>query len=115
MGTYNPLSLFPLPPQVSDANPVPSVLAVDGFADMLWVGSAGGLVSAFASPLTLTRNVQFPAHGHNPPGTRDYAQNLPGMHGGVRQIRVTDREVWTLTEGGIAGRKRGGAPRWSVS
>jgi PAB-dependent poly(A)-specific ribonuclease subunit 2 len=111
---YNPLSLFPLPPQVSDAKPVPSVLAVDGFADMLWVGSAGGLVSAFASPLTLTRNVQFPAHGHSPPGARDF-QSIPGMHGGVRQIRVTDREVWTLTEGGIAGRKRGGAPRWCVS
>lgn len=113
--TYNPLSLFPLPPQVSDPKPVPSVLAVDGYADMLWVGSTGGLVSAFASPLTLTRNVQFPAHGAFPPGSRNDFQAIPGMHGGVRQIRVMDREVWTLTEGGVAGRRRGGAPRWSMS
>ncbi|CAK9784309.1 putative subunit of the Pan2p-Pan3p poly(A)-ribonuclease complex [Cutaneotrichosporon oleaginosum] len=109
---YNPLSLFPLPPQVADPKPVPAALAVDGFADMLWVGSAGGLVSAFASPLTLTRNVQFPAHGAAK--GRDFVP-MPGIHAGVRQIRVTDREVWTLAEGGISGRKRGGAPRWSVT
>ncbi|GMK57719.1 hypothetical protein CspeluHIS016_0405530 [Cutaneotrichosporon spelunceum] len=109
--TYNPLSLFPLPAQVTDPKPVPSALAVDGYADMLWVGSAGGIVSAFASPLTLTRNVQFPAHGTFK--SLDFVA-LPGIHG-VRQIRVTDREVWTLADGGIGGRKRGGAPRWSVT
>lgn len=108
--TYNPLSLFPLPPQVLDPKPTPSALAIDGYADMLWVGSAGGLVSAFASPLTLTRNVQFPALGAG----RDYTP-MPGLNGGVRQIRLSDREVWTLAEGGISGRKRGGAPRWSVA
>ncbi|BEJ17494.1 hypothetical protein CspHIS471_0608950 [Cutaneotrichosporon sp. HIS471] len=109
---YNPLSLFPLPLQAADPKPVPSALAVDGYADMLWVGSAGGLVSAFASPLTLTRNVQFPAHGASK--TREFVP-MPGIHAGVLQIRVTDREVWTLAEGGISGRKRGGAPRWSVT
>lgn len=111
--TYNPLSLFPLPPQVPDPKPVPAALAVDGYADMLWVGSQGGLVSAFASPLTLTRNVQFPAHGAATKGREFVA--MPGIHAGVRQIRVTDREVWTLADGGISGRKRGGAPRWSVT
>lgn len=108
---YNPLSLFPLPPQVRDPKPTPSALAIDGYADILWVGSAGGLVSAFASPLTLTRNVQFPALGVD---TREYS-SMPGLTGGVRQIRLSDREVWTLAEGGVAGRKRGGAPRWSVA
>jgi PAB-dependent poly(A)-specific ribonuclease subunit 2 len=33
----------------------------------------------------------------------------------VKSIRVTDREVWTLTEGGIGGRKRGGMVKWSVT
>ena len=113
METYNPLSLFALPPQVPDPKPVPAALAIDAYADMLWVGSAGGLVSAFVSPLTLTRNVQFPAHGAGP-APREFT-SMPGMHAGVRQIRVTDREVWTLADGGMSGRKRGGAPRWSVS
>lgn len=114
MLAYNPLSLFPLPPQVADPKPVPVALAVDGYSDMLWVGSSGGLVSAFASPLTLTRNVQFPAHGAGLGGQREFTP-LPGLHAGVRQIRVTDREVWTLADGGMSGRKRGGAPRWSVT
>ncbi|KAL1408168.1 poly(A)-specific ribonuclease [Vanrija albida] len=109
MTTYNPLSLFPLPPQASDPKPVPAVLAVDSFSDMLWVGSSNGLVSAFASPLTLTRNVQFPATGGG--GSRDF---LPNLHS-VRKIRVSDREVWSLTDGGMSGRRRGGAPRWSVT
>lgn len=109
---YKPLSLFHLPPQVADPKPVPSALAVDGYADTLWVGSASGHVIAFASPLTLTRNVQFPAHGASK--AREFVP-MPGIHAGVRQIRVTDREVWTLAEGGISGRKRGGAPRWSVT
>jgi hypothetical protein len=32
----------------------------------------------------------------------------------VKEIRVTDRDVWTLTDGGVGGRKRGGAVKWSV-
>lgn len=115
MSSYTPLSLFPLPPQVSDPKPVPSALAVDGFSDMLWVGSSGGMVSAFVNPLTLTRNVQFPAHGGSAASTKKLLGNMHGLASGVRQIRLTDREIWTLTDGGMSGRKRGGAPRWSVS
>lgn len=115
MSSYNPLSLFPLPPQISDPKPVPSALAIDGFSDMLWVGSSGGIVSAFVNPLTLTRNVQFPAHGGSAASGKKFTGNLHGLQSGVRQIRLTDREIWTLTDGGMSGRKRGGAPRWSVS
>jgi PAB-dependent poly(A)-specific ribonuclease subunit 2 len=32
----------------------------------------------------------------------------------VKEIRVTNRDVWTLTDGGLGGRKRGGAAKWSV-
>lgn len=32
----------------------------------------------------------------------------------VKEIRVTDRDIWTLTDGGVGGRKRGGAVKWSV-
>ncbi|EKC98272.1 hypothetical protein A1Q2_07286 [Trichosporon asahii var. asahii CBS 8904] len=115
MSSYNPLSLFPLPPQISDPKPVPSALAVDAFSDMLWVGSSGGIVSAFVNPLTLTRNVQFPAHGGSAASGKKFTGNMHGLQSGVRQIRLTDREIWTLTDGGMSGRKRGGAPRWSVS
>ena len=110
MSLYNPLNLFSIPPQALDPNPLATSLTVDSFSDVLWVGTSSGTVSAYCSPLTLSRNVQFPAHGSR---TAGYA--VPGVIRSVNEIQVSDREVWTLTEGGIGGRKRGGAPKWNVS
>lgn len=110
MTTYNPLHLIPLPPHPTDPKPIPTAVTIDPFSDLLWVGTSTGTVSALCSPLLLTPNVRFPAHGSQP--------NVflgGGMTRGVSKIRVTDREVWTLTEGGISGRKRGGAAKWTVS
>lgn len=113
MTTYNPLHLLPIPPQPTDPKPLPTALTVDPFSDLLWVGTSTGSTSALCSPSHLTPNVRFPAHR---------ARDLnPGMFMGgigpqtVKSIRVTDREVWTLTEGGIGGRKRGGMVKWSVT
>lgn len=110
MTAYAPLQLLQLPPTSLEPAPVPTALTVDPFSDILWVGSSSGLVSALCSPLSLTRNVQFPAHG---------AQLTGGFMGhsasmAVKEIRVTSRDVWTLTDGGLGGRKRGGAVKWSV-
>ncbi|ORY23812.1 ubiquitin carboxyl-terminal hydrolase-domain-containing protein [Naematelia encephala] len=110
MSLYNPLHLLPLPPQALDVKPVATSVHVDSYSDVLWVGTSSGLVSALCTPLALTRYVQFPAHGAN---TGVFMPTGTGR--GVKQIRVTDREVWTLTEGGVGGRRRGGAPKWTVS
>lgn len=111
MTTYTPLQLLQLPPTILEANPIPTSLTVDPFSDLLWVGSSSGLVSALCSPTSLTRNVQFPAHGAQ--GVGGYMGRASSM--AVKEIRLTDREVWTLTDGGVGGRKRGGAVKWSVS
>lgn len=107
---YNPLHLLPLPPTALDPKPIPTSLTLDPFSDVLWVGTSSGTVSALCSPLTLTRNVHFPAHGCKAGGGGFSQQSVSA----VREVRVTDRDVWTLTEGGIGGRKRGGAPKWTV-
>lgn len=105
MTTYQPLHLLPLPLHPTDPKPAATSITVDPFSDLLWIGTSAGTVSALCSPLHCTPNVRFPAHGH-----------LPIVNGSaVKSIRVTDREVWTLTEGGIGGRKRGGAAKWNVS
>ncbi len=109
MTLYNPLHLLPLPPHAFDSKPLTSALTVDPFSDLLWVGTSSGSVSALCSPLSLSRNVHFPAHGSTAPA---YG---PGTSRAVKEIRVTDREVWTLSEGGVGGRRRGGAPKWTVS
>ncbi|KAK8846644.1 PAB-dependent poly(A)-specific ribonuclease subunit PAN2 [Kwoniella newhampshirensis] len=108
---YNPLHLLSLPPQSIDPKPIPTTLTIDPFSDVLWIGTSSGSVSALCTPLSLTRNVQFPAHGARPVGPY-----LPhqGVSPAVKEIRVTDRDVWTLTEGGVGGRKRGGAAKWNV-
>ena len=105
--TYHPLHLLPLPSHPHDPKPLPTALAIDPFSDLLWVGNSAGSTSALCSPLHLSPNVRFPAHG----STTAY----PGMTRGVKAIRVTDREIWTLTEAGVGGRKRGGAPKWNVT
>ncbi|KAK4684555.1 PAB-dependent poly(A)-specific ribonuclease subunit 2, partial [Tremellales sp. Uapishka_1] len=112
MTLYNPLQLLPpLPPFTWDPKPVPSALTVDPFSDILWVGSSAGITTAYCSPLSLVQNVQFPAHGSKPPGQYVLGK---GTHRAVQEIRVTDREIWTLTEGGIGGRKRSGMAKWNV-
>ena len=108
MTFYNPLHLFPLPPTLIDPQPWPTALTVDAFSDILWVGSSSGLVSALHTPLSLHRNVQFPVGAPKLQGV------FMQMNDGVKEIRATDRDVWTLTEGGIGGRKRGGTPKWTV-
>nr|ODO00889.1 PAB-dependent poly(A)-specific ribonuclease subunit PAN2 [Cryptococcus depauperatus CBS 7855] len=107
---YNPLYLLSIPPTPLDAKPYPTALSVDPFSNVLWVGSSSGLVSALCSPLALTRNVQFPAHGYKSAGA--FGQQGSAA---VRELRVTDRDVWTLTEGGVGGRRRGGMTKWTVS
>ncbi|WVQ76650.1 PAB-dependent poly(A)-specific ribonuclease subunit PAN2 [Cryptococcus sp. DSM 104548] len=109
---FNPLNLLPLPPTSIDPKPIPTALTVDPFSDTLWVGTSSGLVTALCSPVALTRNVQFPAHGYKSARGAGFGQ--PAVSA-VKEVRVTDRDVWTLTEGGIGGRKRGGAPKWTVS
>lgn len=109
MTLYNPLQLFPLPPHPADPKPIPTALTIDPYSDLLWIGSSSGNVSALCSPFHLTSNVRFPAHGGEPSPFMG-----GGLGRGVKQIRVTDREVWTLTEGGIGGRRRGGMVKWSV-
>lgn len=113
MTTYNPLNLLTLPPQSLDAKPTPTALAVDPYADILWVGTSSGIVSAYCSPLSLASNIRFPAHGARPLGGSGYI--APGQGPNVKEIRVSDREIWTLAEGGVGGRRRGGAVKWNVS
>lgn len=110
MTAYNPLQLLPLPPTALDPRPIATALTVDPFSDLLWVGSSSGLVTSLCSPLSLTRNVQFPAHGAK--SVTGYMGHAPNMS--VKEIRVTDRDIWTLTDGGVGGRRRGGAVKWSV-
>lgn len=111
MATYNPLQLFPLPPTRADPKPISSAITIDPFSDLIWVGSSNGSVNAYCNPLQLAPNIRFRAHGSAKPGLGF----IPGFNGGVREIRVTDREIWTLTEGGVGGRKKGGQPKWSVT
>jgi PAB-dependent poly(A)-specific ribonuclease subunit 2 len=110
MTAYSPLQLFPLPPQGQDPKPIPTAISIDPFSDTIWLGSANGSVSAWCSPVSLSRNVHFPAHGAQQMGGLLH----PGYSPAVKEIRVTDREIWTLTEGGIGGRKKGGLVKWNV-
>jgi PAB-dependent poly(A)-specific ribonuclease subunit 2 len=109
MAYYSPLHLLPLPPQARDAKPFPTAITIDPYADLLWLGSSGGLTTALCTPSTLTRNVQFPSY--SAPSLNSAAFSVPSP---VKEIRVTDREIWTLTESGISGRRRGGAAKWSI-
>jgi PAB-dependent poly(A)-specific ribonuclease subunit 2 len=108
MSYYHPLHLLPLPPQIRDPKPYPTAITIDPYTDLLWLGQSSGLTTALYSPLTLTRNVQFPSHSIPSLNT------LYPIPSPVKEIKVTDREIWTLTESGICGRKRGGMAKWSV-
>jgi PAB-dependent poly(A)-specific ribonuclease subunit 2 len=111
--SYNPLHLLPpLPAHPLDPAPVPTAITIDPYSDTLWLGTSAGSVASLCSPLSLSQNIKFPAHGAKPAPL--FAMNAMGKSGGVKEIRLTDREVWTLGEGGLGGRRRGGAPKWSV-
>ena len=109
MSTYTPLQLLPLLPSRADPQPIPSALAIDPYSDVLWVGTSGGIVSSFCNPVNLLPNVRFPA----PSGSSHTL--LPHSSDAVREIHVQDREVRSLTEAGVGGRRRGGAAKWLVN
>ncbi|CED82537.1 pab-dependent poly-specific ribonuclease subunit pan2 [Phaffia rhodozyma] len=110
MAVYHPHHL--LAPSSYPANSYPISLVFDPYADLLWSGSSTGLVQSFSSPASFTRNVCFPAHGSKPLGITQagLAINSPA----VREIWVGDREIISLTERGLGGRKRGGAAKWAL-
>jgi PAB-dependent poly(A)-specific ribonuclease subunit 2 len=112
--TYTPLQLIPpLPPSPYDPAPYPTVLCFDPYADLLHVGSSAGLVSDFCSPLALSRHATYAAHGSKGFGTYSTMRIGYGV-GQVKDLQVTDKEVWSLTEGGLAGARRGGLVKWTV-
>lgn len=113
MATYQPHHLLPpLPPPASNSasnnhHPShPTALLFDPYADLLWQASSSGHVQSFHSPHAFARNVAFPAAG--------VLQARAGG-GGVREMWIGEREVVTLGERGLGGRKRGGAVKWTVS
>ncbi|WWD08075.1 hypothetical protein V865_006185 [Kwoniella europaea PYCC6329] len=114
--TYNPLHLLTLPPTSIDPKPISTVISIDSFSDTIWLGTSSGTITALCTPLSLTRNVQFPAHGSKLASVAQggYLNMAAGINMAVRELRITDRDIWSLTEGGVSGRKRGGVVKWSV-
>lgn len=111
MAQYHPHHL--LPPSSYPSPSYPTALVFDPYADLLWSGSSSGLIRSFASPSSFERNVSFPAHGSKP---HTLAQNGHATSSPVvKEIWVGDREIVSLTERGLGGRKRGGMAKWSVS
>ena len=108
MATFSPLSYSLLDPVPALGQSQPTCLTVDPFSDILWAGTTAGGVQALVNPQSLTQSIKFVAHGRP-------SQLALTAHPGVLEVRVTDREIWTLTDGGVGGRRRGGAPRWNVS
>lgn len=111
MSTYTALQLIPpLPPAPYDPVPFPTTLAFDPYADLLNVGTSAGTVVSYSSPLSLTRHVTYPAHG-----AKSFSNFMGFEVGEVREMMMTEREVWSLTPGGAGGRTRGGMARWSAT
>jgi PAB-dependent poly(A)-specific ribonuclease subunit 2 len=109
--TYTPLQLIPpLPPTPYDPVPFPTTLAFDPYADLLDVGTSAGTVVSYSSPLSLTQHVTYPAHG-----AKNFSNFMGFEVGEVREIMMTEREVCSLTPGGVGGRTRGGMARWSAT
>ncbi|KAJ9099926.1 hypothetical protein QFC21_003931 [Naganishia friedmannii] len=109
--TYTPLQLIPpLPPTPYDPVPFPTTLAFDPYADLLDVGTSAGTVVTYSSPLSLTQHVTYPAHG-----AKNFSNFMGFEVGEVREIMMTEREVCSLTPGGVGGRTRGGIARWSAT
>ena len=104
MATYQPHHLL-----TATTPSHPTSLVFDPYADLLWTGSSTGHVQSFSSPQSFTRNVCFPAHGAT--GIQQWSASGKG---GVKEMFVGDREIVTLGERGLGGRKRGGLAKWSV-
>ena len=111
---YTPLQLVPpAPASPYDPAPYPTALSFDPYADLLLVGSSSGTVTSYCSPATLERHAVYSAHGSKGFGT--YSTMRMGFGTGeVTQLKVVDKEIWSLTEGGLAGARRGGLVRWTV-
>jgi hypothetical protein len=111
---YTPLQV--IPPAAAtpfDPAPYPTALSFDPYADLLLVGSSSGTVTSYCSAVSLERHAVYCAHGSKGFGT--YSTMRMGFGAGeVRQLKVVDKEIWSLTEGGLAGAKRGGLVRWTV-
>lgn len=111
MSSYTPLQLIPpLPPAPYDPVPIPTTLAFDPYADLVNIGTSAGTVVSYSSPLSLTRHVTYPAHG-----AKSFSNFMGFEVGEVREMMMTEREVWSLTPGGAGGRTRGGMARWSAT
>jgi PAB-dependent poly(A)-specific ribonuclease subunit 2 len=111
---YTPLQVIP-PAAATPFDPVPypTALSFDPYADLLLVGSSSGTVTSYCSAVSLERHAVYCAHGSKGFGT--YSTMRMGFGAGeVRQLKVVDKEIWSLTEGGLAGAKRGGLVRWTV-
>jgi PAB-dependent poly(A)-specific ribonuclease subunit 2 len=111
---YTPLQVIPpAPPSPYDPAPYPTALSFDPYANLLLVGSSSGTVTSYCSPLSLERHAVYPAHGSKGFGTYSTMRIGYGT-GEVRQLKVVDKEIWSLTEGGLAGARRGGLVKWTV-
>lgn len=111
---YTPLQV--IPPAAAtpfDPAPYPTAVSFDPYADLLLVGSSSGTVTSYCSPATLERHAVYCAHGSKGFGT--YSTMRMGFGTGeVAQLKVVEKEIWSLTEGGLAGARRGGLIRWNV-
>ncbi len=113
MSSYSLLQLVsPLPVTGFTANPYPTVLTFDTYSDLLHIGSSTGTVTCLSSPLGLDRYVYYPAHGAL--GFGPFSSSHLGAPAGVQAIRVTEKEVRTLTEGGLSARRRNGVGKWKI-
>jgi PAB-dependent poly(A)-specific ribonuclease subunit 2 len=110
---YAPLQLVsPLPVTGFGAVPYATALAFDPYADLLHVGSSAGSVTSLCSPLALDRYVYYGAHGAV--GFGPFSSKHLGSPAGVHAIRITEKEVRTLTEGGLGARRRNGVGKWKI-
>lgn len=124
MITYTPLQLIPpvVPPitpfdPTPIVAPLPSTIAFDPYSDVLYVGDSSGLLSSFCSPLNLSRHATYPVHGSKKSHLKTRSRTTAlydAQRFGVRDIKVTEKQVWSLSDGGLGGRRRGGAALWKI-
>ncbi|CAE6448890.1 unnamed protein product [Rhizoctonia solani] len=96
--TYYPLPSFRL------THPVPvTALSFDPVSDVLWTGSAAGIVTGYFGNVTatgyagsLTRGITFPVRGET----------------GVLKILTGEKDIKALGSGGLGSWTKGGAGRW---
>ncbi|CUA74901.1 PAB-dependent poly(A)-specific ribonuclease subunit 2 [Rhizoctonia solani] len=99
-----PKSTYYALPSLHLTHPVPvSALSFDPVSDVLWTGSAAGLVTGYFGNVTvngyagsLTRGVTFPVRGET----------------GVLKILTGEKDIKALGSGGFGSWTKGGAGRW---